>query len=94
VNLKPYILILSLLQSILPLAAAAGEHKNRNGFTLDEAVQEIRAQTGGRILSAKTTHSNGKRIHQIRVLTKDGRVRHFQLKANQKRKQPPPKRRH
>jgi len=92
VNLKPYILILSLLYSLLPGAAAAGEHKN--GFTLDEAVHEIRAQTGGRILSAKTTRSNGKRIHQIRVLTKDGRVRHFQLEANRKRKLPHPKRRH
>jgi len=94
VSLKPYILILSLLCSPLFGTTSAEDYKDKNGFTLDEAVSKIRAQTHGRILSAKTARSNGERTHQIRVLTKDGRVQRFQLRAGKKGRQPPFKRRH
>ena len=86
--------MLSLLCCPLFGAAIAGDNKNNNGFTIDEAVAEIRAQTGGRILSAKTTHDKGKLIYQIRILNKNGRVQRFQLKSNQKGKQPSHNRQH
>lgn len=92
-SLKPYILILSLLCGPLLGTASAEDYKDKNGFTLGEAVSKIRAQTRGRILSAKTARNNGERIHQIRVLTKDGRVQRFQLRAGKKGRQPPFKRR-
>jgi len=87
VNLKPYILMIFLLCSSLSGVATAEDHETKNGFSLDDAVSEIREQTGGRILSAKTTDNNGKRIHQIRVLNKDGSVQRFRVKANRKGKQ-------
>jgi len=93
-KLKPYILTLSLLCSLLPMIAAAGEPEEKNGLTLDKAVSKVREQTDGRILSAKTVRDNGEQIHQIRVLTKDGRVRNFQMPIVQKRQQPAPKRQH
>lgn len=93
-TLKSYILMFSLLCSLLSGMAAAGNHADKNGLTLDEAVAKIREQTDGRILSAKTVHHNGKRIHQIRVLTKDGRVQRFQVEAKLKDIPSPSKRQH
>ena len=78
--------MLPLLCSLLPGVVAA-EDQNDNGFSLDEAVSKIRSQSNGRILSAKTADNNGERIHQIRVLTKDGRVQRFEVKAKHKGKQ-------
>jgi len=48
---------------------------------LDESVNMIRDRTGGRVLSAKTRKSDGRRIHHIRVLTPEGKVRRFRLDA-------------
>jgi len=86
VKLKSYILLLSLLYSLLPGVTVAGNQKDNNGFSLDDAVSEIRQQTNGRILSAKTISDDGKRIHQIKVLTKDGRVQRFQVKAKREKR--------
>jgi hypothetical protein len=52
------------------------------GISLDEAVQRIRRQTGGRILAADTIRSNGTITYRIKVLMPDGRVRVFHVDAN------------
>jgi len=44
------------------------------GINLDQAVERVRKQTGGRILSAETVTRNGQRVHRIKVLTPDHRV--------------------
>jgi len=43
--------------------------------TLNEAVQQVQQQTGGRILSAQTVRQGGRSVHRIKVLTPSGRVR-------------------
>ncbi len=49
--------------------------------TLDEAVARIRRETGGRILRAETVTRNGERVHRIKVLLPDGRVKIYTVKA-------------
>ncbi len=46
-----------------------------NGMSLSEAIESVRRQTGGRVVSAETKVSNGREVHHIKVLTKDGKVR-------------------
>jgi len=49
--------------------------------TLDEAVARIRRETGGRILRAETVTRDGERVHRIKVLLPDGRVKIFIVRA-------------
>ena len=46
-----------------------------DGMTLPQAVESVRARTKGRIISAETRTKNGKEVHHIKVLTKDGNVK-------------------
>lgn len=46
----------------------------RDGVSLDQAAAMVRRQTGGRIIKASSRRSNGRTVHYIRVLTRDGRV--------------------
>lgn len=45
------------------------------GKSLSEAIAQVRSQTNGRILSAKTKVSGNREMHHIKVLTKDGKVK-------------------
>ncbi|WP_244887867.1 PepSY domain-containing protein [Ectothiorhodospira mobilis] len=49
--------------------------------TLDEAVAQVQARTGGRVLSAETLEEEGQRVHRIRVLLQDQRVRDIRVDA-------------
>jgi hypothetical protein len=55
--------------------------KNKSDVSLEEASEFIRQQSQGKVLSAKTTHFNGARMHRIQVLTPSGRVKVFQVPA-------------
>jgi uncharacterized membrane protein YkoI len=63
------------------------EYKNdrssssRREISLDTAVSQVKRDTGGRILSAETVNKNGRRIHRIKVLTPDNRVRIVNINA-------------
>ena len=58
---------------------------NGPGVTLDQAVQQVQQQTNnGRILSAETVQHNGKRIHRIKVLTDQHKVRVVEIDAEEK----------
>ena len=46
-----------------------------NGMSLSEAIESVRRKTGGRVVSAETRVQNGREVHHIKVLTKDGKVR-------------------
>jgi uncharacterized membrane protein YkoI len=48
--------------------------------SLDSAVDGAR-QSGGRVLSAETVSEDGRRIHVIKILTDDGRVRSVAIDA-------------
>lgn len=60
---------------------------------LDRAVSKIRNRTGGRVLSAETKRRDGKDVHIIRILTKDGKVQRHKVDAETGRPLPRPGRR-
>lgn len=45
------------------------------GLTLDQAVEQVRRQYDGRIVSAETRMSGNREVHYIKVLQKDGKVK-------------------
>ena len=46
-----------------------------DGLTLSQATAQVRQRTGGKIVGAETKVRNGREVHHIKVLTKDGKVR-------------------
>lgn len=54
------------------------------GKSLSEAIEQVRRQTGGQILSAKTKVSGNREVHHIKVLTKDGKVRTVKVQGRRK----------
>ena len=57
-----------------------------NGPTLSEAVEMVKRQTKGRIVSAETKVSGGQEVHHIKVLTEDGKVKTHRIRG--RRRQP------
>jgi len=55
----------------LALAAPAGAWAQ----SLDEAAREAARQYNAKVLSAQTVQEGGRRVHVIKLLTKDGVVR-------------------
>ncbi|WP_405220360.1 PepSY domain-containing protein [Lentisalinibacter sediminis] len=66
--------------SVLP-AQAAGMAAVRDEVSLSEAVARVKREYGGRILEAETREQNGRRVHVIKVLTREGRVRTVRIPA-------------
>jgi len=54
------------------------------GMTLSEAVEQVRRQTNGRIISAETKVRNGREVHHIKVLTKDGKVKTHKVQGRKR----------
>lgn len=75
--LKPHLSIFllvfcgSLFADQLPLNLAA--------LDSNQAAEKIRNQQGGRILDVKTVDDKGKRVHLIKILTPDDRVKQFKV---------------
>jgi hypothetical protein len=86
-----------------PLAAAPFDYRGLSnqfaapastegrGTSLDEAVSRARRQSDGKILSAETVRVDGRRVHRIKILTRDGRVTRMEIDADTGR--PAPRRR-
>lgn len=53
----------------------------RDEVSLSEAVARVKREYGGRILEAETQEKNGRRVHVIKVLTREGRVRTVRIPA-------------
>lgn len=72
-----------LEQSLRDAAAGYGDQipgdyyiaQNGGGMTLSQAIEKVRRDTGGQIVSAETKVSNGRETHHVKVLTKDGKVK-------------------
>jgi len=45
------------------------------GKTLSQAVEQVRRQYNGRIVSAETKRSGNREVHHIKVLTEGGKVK-------------------
>ena len=51
------------------------EAMQSDGVTLSQAVEQVRRQYNGRIVSAETQLSGNRETHIIKVLTEDGKVK-------------------
>jgi len=58
----------------------------RGDVSLDQAVSQARERTGGRVISAETREKEGRKVHNIRILTDDGKVRRLQIDAGSERR--------
>jgi uncharacterized membrane protein YkoI len=56
-----------------------------NGPTLSQAVEMVKRQYKGRIVSAETKTSGNREVHHIKVLTEDGKVKTVQIAGRSKR---------
>ena len=63
-------------------------YAEKHGISLDEAISRARRQADGKVLSAETVRDNGRRIHRIKILTRDGRVKRVRIDANTGRPAP------
>lgn len=60
-----------------PVLGQSGDMK----YSLDDAVKMVRERSGGEVVRAETREKSGRTIHRIRIMTKDGRVRTFDIDA-------------
>ena len=58
---------------------AADPPPRENKPTLHEAIEQVRRETGGRILSAETVGRGKNQVYRIKVLTPQGSVRVVQV---------------
>jgi uncharacterized membrane protein YkoI len=58
--------------------------QGNGGKSLSEAVEQVRRQTGGRILSAETKVQGNREVHHIKVLTKDGKVKTHKIQGRKR----------
>ncbi|MDA8092840.1 MAG: PepSY domain-containing protein [Betaproteobacteria bacterium] len=53
----------------------------RSRITLGQAMQLIEAQTGGRVVNATQVSESGREVYRIKVLTREGEVRTYDVDA-------------
>jgi len=58
--------------------------QNGGGKSLSEAVEQVRRQTNGRILSAETKVKGNREVHHIKVLTEDGKVKTVKVQGRKR----------
>ena len=63
------------------LLVAKNNHGSNGGISLDEAVAQARQRHKGKVLSAETIRVDGRKVHSIKILTKDGRVKRTRIDA-------------
>lgn len=62
----------------------AAQKSNGGGVSLSEAIEQVRRDTGGRILSAETKVNGNREVHHIKVLTKDGKVKTYRIQGHRR----------
>lgn len=63
------------------LRVARRDQEQGGGMSLNQAVQQVQRETGGRVLSAETINQGGRSVHRIKVLTPSGQVRVMTIDA-------------
>jgi len=71
-------LCLLLLVLLMPVSAFA--------ITLEEAARQAARQNDAKVLSAKTVQRGDKRVHEIKLLTRDGVVKTVRIQDKSKGK--------
>lgn len=54
------------------------------GVTLEQAVEQVRRKYKGRIVSAVTKVNGNREVHEIKVLTDDGKVKTVSIQGKQR----------
>ncbi len=60
------------------------EAMQSNGVSLSQAVEQVRRQYNGRILSAVTQVNGDREVHEIKVLTQDGTVKTVRVQGKKR----------
>lgn len=68
-------LLIASLMTVVMLASAWA-------LTLQEAAERVARQHDAKVVSARTIERDGRRIHVIRILTRDGVVRTVRVPAD------------
>ena len=68
-----------LLALLLGLGLAAGAVQAQRAVSLQDAVEKVQRETGGKILSAQTVKVGKTKLYRVKVLLPDGRVRVVQV---------------
>lgn len=68
-----------LLALLLGLGLASGAAQAQRAVNLQDAVERVQRETGGKILSAQTVKVGRTRLYRVKVLLPDGRVRVVQV---------------
>jgi hypothetical protein len=71
-------LCLILLVLLMPVSAFA--------ITLQEAARQAAQQNNAKVLSAKTVQQGDRRVHEIKLLTRDGVVKTVRITDNSNKK--------
>ncbi len=79
-NVNRFNLILLTLLLSLPTSLLA----QTEARTLQEAVERVERDTGGKILSAETVRVGRQTVYRIKVLTPEGRVQVMQVRARER----------
>ncbi len=75
---KLHIVCLILLVFLMPVSVYA--------ISLNEAAQQAARQNDAKVLSAKTVEKGNSRVHEIKLLTRDGVVKTVRIRDNSKGK--------
>ncbi len=86
---KTLILSRLLVASLLLAVAAPGRAKQADGLTLDQAVEQVQHETGGKILSADRREFGRRTEYRIKVLTPKGYVRTVTVPSESDRRPAP-----
>lgn len=68
---------------VLSVALATARPASAREISVQEAVDQVQRETDGKVLSVQTMERNKRKIYHIKVLTRDGQVKVFQIRANQ-----------
>ena len=71
-------LCLLILVLLMPVSSFA--------ITLEEAARQAARQNDAKVLSAKTIQQGDKRVHEIKLLTRDGVVKTVRIRDDSNRK--------
>ena len=73
-------LMVALLWAPL-VGAQQSQSAGRGGVGLDATVEQLRRETGGRVLHAETRRNQGRDEHHVRIITERGKVKRYRIDA-------------
>ncbi|MCE3003269.1 MAG: hypothetical protein LW860_11330 [Xanthomonadaceae bacterium] len=88
--------LLAILLVVLAGALSAAPAAAPRAISLQDAVDRVQRETGGKILSAETVRQGRASVYRIKVLTREGRVQVVTVpaagsgRANDRTPPPPP----